>query len=534
MEKVLQLRISLNEIKPEIWRRFLVEDSVTFKQLHKIIQAVMGWEDYHLYEFLIGDEKIAPEEEGFNLAEASFRDLHNSPEFAELLQKMDMSKGHVSLNPDKINEIMQKIKQNKPKKNFDLKAKISQLLTSEGQKFDYTYDFGDCWDHSVLIEKIMDKDSSVKYPICIGGEMACPPEDCGSVPGYYNLMKIRKNKKHPEYKSLIVEWLGEDYDPELFVIDWVNARLQGKKPAPVWIKKDEFVPLGNLLKEDNDSVKQIKTLFNREGDYEDYLGAIEFTIANYFLENRNLKDKDVENAVKNIRKNYMQEIDFFEMELEKEIMLKLSLALQEESITHHELKLIFDYILWCIDNRSWMPDKQAFVKWLPYFFELYEEDEMRKYKLNLTKIARRIGIPQAQVDAMLNIEEAEVSDEQKNMSKLESKFFSLEDDKKFDFIVENAIINPYLMQSYIMELDEKEDFETVERLCKKLMELSNNFPMFEFLLGLNYNNMQNPILAKHHMENAVKTMEESPSDFFPPEEREKMLNDMKKEIKRMR
>jgi hypothetical protein len=294
------------------------------------------------------------------------------------------------------------------------------------------------------------------------------------------------------------------------------------------------MPLGDLLKEDNDSIKKIKTLFNREGDYENYLGEIEFTIANCFLENRKLKDNDVKNIIKNIKKNYTKTIDFFENELEKEIMLKLSIVLQEESITHHELNLIFDYVLWCIDNRSWMPDKQAFVKWLPYFFGLYDEKEMKKYKQDIIKIARRMGIPQIQLDAMLNIEDAEVPDEQKEMTRLESEFFSLDNEKKFDFVIEHGLKNPYLVPSYIQELEEDKDFEAIEKLCKKLMGLTNNFPMFEFLLGLNYNNMDNPVLAKHHMENAVKTLEDAPSDFFPLGEREKMLDDMKKEMKRVK
>lgn len=536
MGKVLQLRISLNNIKPEIWRRFFVEDSITFKQLHRVIQTVMGWEDYHLYEFCISDEKIAPEEEGFNLAEASFRDLHNSPEFIELLQKGDAGKSHASLNLDEVNKLLQKIKRDKPKSKFSIKTKISELLAFEGQKFAYIYDFGDCWEHSILIEKIMDKEPSLKYPICVDGERACPSEDCGSIPGYYNLMEIRKNKNHPEYKSHIVDWLGEDYDPELFITDWVNARLQGKNPAPLWIKrgvdeKDEFVSLGNLLKEDSNSIKNIKTLFDREGEYADYLGKIEFTIANNFLENRNLKDKEVNNAITNIKKNYTQKIGFFETDLEKEIMFGLSVALQEKSITHHELRLVFDYILWSIDNRSWIPDKQAYVKWLPYFFRLYDKDEMDKYKLNFTKIARRMGIPQTKINGMLTVEEAEVNDQQKEESRVESEFFSLEGDKKLGFVVENGLINPYITQLYMAELGAKGDFKTIEWLCKKLMGVSNNFPMFEFLLGLNYNNMQNPSLAKFHMEKAIKSIENAPPSIFPPGEKEKTLGNMKRAMK---
>ena len=234
MTKILELKIVLNDIKLKIWRRFLVEDSISFNRLHKIVQTVMGWDDYHMYKFCISNEEIVPEEEGYNLAESSFNKLFSSPEFVKMLEQGRLSKGKGSLDTDKINEILHKIEQNNPVVKFDVNTKINQLIKSEKQKFTYVYDFGDSWEHTVTVEKIIEKDQSKKYPICLEGERACPPEDCGSVPGYYNLMKIRKNKKHPEYKGLIVEWLGEDYDPELFVVDWVNARLHGKRPIPVW------------------------------------------------------------------------------------------------------------------------------------------------------------------------------------------------------------------------------------------------------------------------------------------------------------
>lgn len=236
----MQLRISLNGIKPKIWRKFLVENSISFKKLHKIIQTVMGWEDCHLYEFCVNGERITPEDEGFNMAEASFRSLHNSQDFLEFMKQQDMSNRHAILDTDKVNAMMDNIRKNKPKQIFSINTKISELLKSEGQKFEYLYDFGDNWEHSIVIEKIMEKDLSIKYPICIAGERVCPPEDCGSVFGYYELMKIRKNKNHPDYEDMIVEWLGEDYDPELFVLDWVNARLHGNKPKASWvIKKDK-------------------------------------------------------------------------------------------------------------------------------------------------------------------------------------------------------------------------------------------------------------------------------------------------------
>ena len=148
----------------------------------------MGWENYHLYDFNVNGNRLSIPDDDWE------------------------------------------------EKIIDSRKVKLRILKSR-QKFSYTYDFGDCWEHSIMVEKILEKDNSKKYPICLEGERACPPEDCGSVPGYYNLMKIRKNPKHPEYKELIVEWLGEDYDPELFVFDWINARLHGKSPSSVWVYK---------------------------------------------------------------------------------------------------------------------------------------------------------------------------------------------------------------------------------------------------------------------------------------------------------
>ena len=151
-----------------------------------MIQTVIGWENYHLYDFNVNGNR-------FSIPDPDWE--------ADILDS----------------------------------RKVKLSLLKPKQKFSYTYDFGDCWEHTIVVEKILEKDSSKKYPVCIEGKIACPPEDCGSVSGYYNLMKIRKNKNHPQYKRLIEQWLGVDYDPELFVVDWINARLHGKKPAPFWV-----------------------------------------------------------------------------------------------------------------------------------------------------------------------------------------------------------------------------------------------------------------------------------------------------------
>ena len=137
MSKILQLKIQLKDIKPRIWRRFLVSDFWTFDKLHTIIQKVMGWEDYHLFEFKFGDTKIILPDEGY-------------------LEENE-------LNPKKV--------------------KIGDYVDKEKQKFEYIYDFGDSWEHEIIVEKIIEDDIKEvgNYPKCIKGQKACPPEDCGDL-----------------------------------------------------------------------------------------------------------------------------------------------------------------------------------------------------------------------------------------------------------------------------------------------------------------------------------------------------------------
>ena len=177
MTEILQLKIVLDGITPKIWRRFLVKDNISFHDLHNVIQVVMGWGNYHLYSFYPGKEEIG-------IPDPDYRDnLFNA-------------------------------------KKIKLKDKLSLK-----QKFGYVYDFGDNWEHILTVEKILDNQDTPLVPTCLEGERAGPPEDCGSYPGYFELIKIKKNKKHPEYKERIKDWLGEDFDFELFDIEETNKEL---------------------------------------------------------------------------------------------------------------------------------------------------------------------------------------------------------------------------------------------------------------------------------------------------------------------
>ena len=179
-EAVYQLHISLKGSKPKIWRRFLVTDDTTLKKLHNVIQEVMGWESYHLHGFEIDGKDFGEPNPDFDI----------EPVYDE---------GRV---------------------------KIRDLDLAIGEKFKYIYDYGDDWEHAIKVENILPFDAKTKYPNCVAGKLACPPEDCGGIWGY---MELRRLKSVPadrlsEWEAEQLEWLG-DTDFDYFSIDLINARL---------------------------------------------------------------------------------------------------------------------------------------------------------------------------------------------------------------------------------------------------------------------------------------------------------------------
>ncbi|MBP9024413.1 MAG: plasmid pRiA4b ORF-3 family protein [Spirochaetes bacterium] len=179
VNEVYQLKITLQETKPEIWRRFLVDSSIKLPDLSKVIQTVMGWTNSHLHQF-VKDGKI--------YSEPDEHSYHESVDYR--------------------------------------KIRLNQFMTEEKQSVIYDYDFGDGWSHKIVLEKII-SDKMQNYPECIGGKRACPPEDCGGPFGYGNLMEILSDPDNEEYDSMM-DWLEGDYDPEFFDMEEVNEMLKEK------------------------------------------------------------------------------------------------------------------------------------------------------------------------------------------------------------------------------------------------------------------------------------------------------------------
>jgi hypothetical protein len=179
-EEIVQLKITLKNSKPPIWRRILIEKNTTFEDLHYTIQDAMGWQNCHLYEF--GDDNTIIGEE------------------------------------DSEDDFFEK------ETIYSSKITLKDFFTSLKQKITYTYDFGDSWDHEILVEKFLNQEKGIDYPVCIKGKNNCPPEDCGGLWGFYSLLEIINDKKHPEREKTL-GWLGKDYDPKHFNLEEINERL---------------------------------------------------------------------------------------------------------------------------------------------------------------------------------------------------------------------------------------------------------------------------------------------------------------------
>ncbi|MBU1044210.1 MAG: plasmid pRiA4b ORF-3 family protein [Candidatus Omnitrophica bacterium] len=186
--KVYQLHIGLSGTEPPVWRRIQVPESYTFYDLHVAVQDAMGWQDYHLFEF---SRTQSHHKQDYRIVS-----VFDEPENTTLDVKYE----------------------------YATEVSIKKFLTKEKDHVLYIYDFGDGWNHVVTLEKILPREKNVRYPVCLDGALACPPEDCGSIPGYYDCIRAVRSQDNEE----LLAWLG-DWDPEVFDPHQVKFELPGKR-----------------------------------------------------------------------------------------------------------------------------------------------------------------------------------------------------------------------------------------------------------------------------------------------------------------
>jgi hypothetical protein len=178
-----QLKITLRYSEPPIWRRVIVRADMTLDRFHWVIQTAMGWTNSHLHQFLVGRTC-------YGVPDREFDDL------GEMLNEKRYT--------------------------------VADLAPTAKQKFIYEYDFGDSWEHEVRVEKVLPPDPAFKHPVCLAGAHACPPDDCGGIHGYYEMLEALADPKHERHEEML-EWIGGEWDAGRFDLEDINARLKRLK-----------------------------------------------------------------------------------------------------------------------------------------------------------------------------------------------------------------------------------------------------------------------------------------------------------------
>jgi len=171
------LGVELLDVEPMVWRRFVAASETKLPKFNRMLEAVMGWEGYHLHMFEVADLRIGqPDEFSFDIID-------------------------------------------------ERSVTAEQLLSRVGSQLLWSYDFGDSWQHNVIVEAVEAPSPDVRYPMCTAGQQACPPEGCGGVFGYDHLRAVLADPAHAEYEHLR-DWAGAGFDPDAFDQIAATARLR--------------------------------------------------------------------------------------------------------------------------------------------------------------------------------------------------------------------------------------------------------------------------------------------------------------------
>lgn len=177
---VVQIKVKLRGVsKPPVWRRLLVRADTRLDRLHDAIVAAFGWQDYHMHVFTSGAEEFGMPD----------------PELGFIDERL---------------------------------VSLGQLIGGVGDRLRYTYDFGDDWEHEIVVEELLDADPEIHYPVLVAAKGACPPEDCGGPWGYAELKEVLADPSHERHQEML-DWLGlEDasaFDPGAVAADDLEEEL---------------------------------------------------------------------------------------------------------------------------------------------------------------------------------------------------------------------------------------------------------------------------------------------------------------------
>jgi pRiA4b ORF-3-like protein len=188
-----RLKVTLRQVKPPVWRRIEVPSNTKLSELAVILEAAIGWYGDHLHAFEAGGVSYQPR-----------REIDEFDRQFSRIKQVDESK-----------------------------ARVGTVLPAVKAKMRWDYDFGDGWEHDVVVEAIELRHSGVVYPRCIDGNRSGPPEDCGGPWGYGDLLEAIADPTNPEHQDRI-EWLGGEFDPEHFDVDETTEAMRSPRPTDDW------------------------------------------------------------------------------------------------------------------------------------------------------------------------------------------------------------------------------------------------------------------------------------------------------------
>ncbi|MCL5275037.1 MAG: plasmid pRiA4b ORF-3 family protein [Chloroflexi bacterium] len=188
--EIARLKVTLRGSKPPIWRRIEAPSNIRLDKLHDVLQIIMGWKYAHLHQFIV-----------------NAHDRTNTVFYGAIDSDMGFNQF------DDLNM------------RNESKARLNEILTAPKSRIIYEYDFGDSWEHDIVLEKLLPPEPGVKYPRCIAGKRNGPPEDVGGIWGYAHLLDAITHPASSDDRELI-EWVGGDFDPEAFDLEAINARLR--------------------------------------------------------------------------------------------------------------------------------------------------------------------------------------------------------------------------------------------------------------------------------------------------------------------
>jgi hypothetical protein len=182
---IYRLKVTLRDSSPPIWRQFLVPSHIPLKRLHDALQDVMGWTDSHFHLFEAGGVLYGTAHDGEG-----------------------------------------------PRMLSENRTTLAEVLRRPKDRLTYEYDFGDSWEHDVVLEAVLPAEPGGMYPVVEAGRRACPPEDVGGIPGYMDFLEALADPKHPEHRD-VTEWIDGSFDPESFSVGEANLAIHGG-----WVRRD--------------------------------------------------------------------------------------------------------------------------------------------------------------------------------------------------------------------------------------------------------------------------------------------------------